>query len=142
MPSSGLFNEKSVSIILKKNTFIGLIISLFFIFLGDDFLSFIYDGKYDDYFSLIHWVCTLGVIKLLEIIPSSIISGIFKRKILKRYVFFNLGMTLIMIPLSIVLMSTFNLLGAIISLLMIHTFKAFYGYFLLLKKYMSKVDDF
>ena len=142
MPSSGLFNEKSVSIILKKNTFIGLIISLFFIFLGDDFLSFIYNGKYDDYFGLIHWVCTLGVIKLLEIIPSSIISGIFKRKILKRYVFFNLGMTLIMIPLSIVLMSTFNLLGAIISLLMIHTFKAFYGYFLLVKKYMSKVDDF
>ncbi len=142
MPFSGSFNGKTVSIILKKNILIGLIISVFFIFLGDNFLSFIYNGKYDDYLNLVHWVCILGIIKLLEIIPSSIISGIFKRKILKRYVLFNLGMTLIIIPLSIVLMSTFNLLGAIISLLMIHAFKAFYGFFLLLRKYMSKVESF
>ena len=142
MPSSGSFNGKTVSIILKKNILIGLIISLFFIFLGDNFLSFIYNGKYDDYLNLILWVCILGAIKLLEIIPSSIISGIFKRKVLKRYVLFNVGMTLIMIPISIVLMSIFNLLGAIISLLIIHIFKAFYGFFLLLNKYKAKVEGF
>jgi len=49
MPFSGSFNGKTVSIILKKNILIGLIISVFFIFLGDNFLSFIYNGKYDDY---------------------------------------------------------------------------------------------
>ena len=138
MPSSGSFNGKEVFIIFKKNIFIGAIISIFFIFFGDFSLSFIYDSKYDDYLNLINWVCLLGLIKLLEIIPTSIISGVFNENALKKYVFYNFGITLIIVPLSIILMNTFNLLGAIISLIIIHSFKMFYGTFLLIKKYMSK----
>ena len=138
MPSSGSFDRRAVLIIFKKNIFIGSIISIFFIVFGDFSLSFIYDGKYDEFLNLINWVCLLGLIKLLEIIPTSIISGIFNEDALKKYVLFNVGITLIIIPLSITLMNTFNLLGAIISLIMIHAFKMFYGTFLLAKKYVAK----
>lgn len=136
MPSSGNLDKKGIILIIIKNIVIGLLISIFFFIIGDYILSIVYDEKYNDYLYLLPYMFVLGFIKMMDIIPSSVIGGISNKKNLKDYVIFNLVLTVLFIPYSIIFVKTYGLIGAVVSLITLYIIKTIFGFTILYKKFL------
>ena len=78
----------------------------------------------------------LGFIKMMDIIPSSVIGGISNKKNLKDYVIFNLVLTVLFIPYSIIFVKTYGLIGAVVSLITLYIIKTIFGFTILYKKFL------
>ena len=128
MPASGELDYHSILSIIGKTFLIGVFLSLFFIVYGRDLLSILYNQKYDTYLDLIPYVAIIGLIKIIDVVPSSIISGAFNSKVLKRYLNINITLPVILIPLSIVLIRSIALKGAMVSLIVFYLLKVVFGY--------------
>ncbi len=128
MPASGELDYHSILSIIGKTFLIGVFLSLFFIVYGRDLLSILYNQKYDTYLDLIPYVAIIGLIKIIDVVPSSIISGAFNSKVLKRYLNINITLPVILIPLSIVLIRSIALKGAMVSLIVFYLLKVIFGY--------------
>ena len=135
MPSSGDIDKKGLLVIIIKNLIISILISIFFVSVGKSLLSMVYAQKYDEYLYLIPYICALGCVKMIDIIPSSIVGGISKKSTLKNYVLFNIALTLVFIPSSIYLISNFGLKGAAINLIILYTIRILFGFSILYTKY-------
>jgi O-antigen/teichoic acid export membrane protein len=142
MPSSGEINKKALLVIIFKNLIIGSMISLFFIIFGKSLLSLIYAEKYDEYLHLVPYICMLGCVKMMDVIPSSIVSGISKKKTLKQYVFFNMIITLLFIPGSIFSIKYLALKGAACALITLYTLRSFFGFGILYNKYKLEKEGY
>jgi len=142
MPSSGEINKKALLVIIFKNLMIGSMISLFFIIFGKSLLSLIYAEKYDEYLHLVPYICMLGCVKMMDVIPSSIVSGISKKKTLKQYVFFNMILTLLFIPGSIFSIKYLALKGAACALITLYTLRSFFGFGILYNKYKLEKEGY
>jgi len=140
MPSSGDLDKRALIFIIIKNLIIGLLISLFFVVFGKSLLSFVYAQKYDEYLNLIPFISIIGCTKMMDIIPSSIIGGISSRSTLKRYVLFNISLTTLFIPVSILSIHNFGLMGAVLSIIILYTLRSLFGFVLLYKKFELKQD--
>ena len=140
MPSSGDLGKNDLKIIIVKNLIICTSISLFFIVFGKLLLSFLYAQKYDDYLYLIPYICIIGSVKMMDIIPSSIIGGISSKNTLKQYVLFNIVLTSLFIPSSILSIQNFGLHGAVFSLIILFKLKSLFGFFLLYRKFVLEQD--
>ena len=135
MPSSGDLDKKGLLVIISKNLIICILISIFFIAVGKSFLSIVYAQKYDEYLHLIPYICALGCVKMIDIIPSSIVGGISKKSTLKKYVLFNIALTLVFIPSSIFLIINLGLKGAAINLIILYTIRILFGFSILYEKF-------
>ena len=142
MPSSGEINKKALLVIIFKNLIIGSMISLFFIIFGKSLLSLIYAEKYDEYLHLVPYICMLGSVKMMDIIPLSIVSGISKKRTLKQYVFFNMILTLLFIPGSIFSIKYLGLRGAACALITLYTLRSFFGFGILYNKYKLEKEGY
>ena len=135
MPSSGDLDRQGLIVIIIKNLIIGVLISLFFVVFGKLLLSFVYAQKYDEYLYLIPYICIIGCTKMMDIIPSSIIGGISSKNTLKRYLLFNIILTALFIPVSILSIHSFGLKGAAFSIIILYTLKSLFGFVLLYRKF-------
>ena len=140
MPSSGDLGKNDLIVIIVKNLIICASISLFFVVFGKLLLSFVYAQKYDEYLYLIPYICIIGSIKMMDIIPSSIIGGISSKNTLKQYVLFNIVLTSLFIPSSILSIHNFGLHGAVFSLIILFKVKSLFGFFLLYRKFVLEQD--
>jgi len=135
MPSSKEIDRPGLIIIIMKNLIIGSGISLFFLVFGDYILSLIYLKKYDEYLNLIPLICLIGQVKMMDSIPSSIVSGISNKIILKGYVLYNSIFTIIFIPVSILLIHYYGLIGVPCALIILHFLRSIYGFRILYERY-------
>ena len=135
MPSSGDLDRQGLIVIIIKNLIIGVLISLFFVVFGKLLLSFVYAQKYDEYLYLIPYICIIGCTKMMDIIPSSIIGGISSKNTLKLYLLFNIILTALFIPTSILSIHSFELKGAAFSIIILYTLKSLFGFVLLYRKF-------
>ena len=135
MPSARILDKRGLIVITSKNFLIGLIISASFILVGEPLLSALYLGKFDSYLFLIRFICVLGWLKIMDIIPSSIIGGMSNTKVLKRYTFLNVGLSIISLPFSIYLIYNYELIGAVISLILLTLIRAVFGFGILLSTF-------
>ena len=136
MPSSGNLDKKGIRLIIIKNIFIGILISSFLFFIGDYMLSIVYNEKYNDYLYLLPYIFVLGCIKMMDVIPASVIGGVSNKKNLKNYVLFNILLTVLFIPFSIFFVKTYGLIGAVVSLITLYTIKSIFGFTILYKKFL------
>ena len=99
-------------------------------------LSIVYNEKYNDYLYLLPYIFVLGCIKMMDVIPASVIGGISNKKNLKNYVLFNIVLTVLFIPFSIFFVKTYGLIGAVVSLITLFTIKSIFGFTILYKKFL------
>ena len=141
MPSSGDIDKKGLQIIIIKNLVIGILISVFFIIFGNSLLSIVYDQKYDKYLYLLPYICILGCTKMMDIIPSSIVGGIFNKNTLKRYVIFNIILTTFFIPSAFFSIQNYGLKGAAIALIIFYTIRSLFGFNILYRRYELQEEN-
>ena len=135
MPSARSLDQKGIFVIILKNFIIGLILSILFLTLGEFLISTLYYGKFDSHSQLIPYICILGWLKIMDIIPSSTIGGMSNTKILKRYAFFNIALSGIFLPSSIYFIYNYELIGAVISLVFLTLVRLMVGFGFLLKAF-------
>ena len=137
MPSSGQIDKNTLKLIMIKNVLIGLFISFILINFGNLFLSYMYAKKYDNYLNLIPLICLLGTVKMMDIIPTSIISGASNKKALKQFLSFNIITTLILLISSFFSIKEYGLVGAIFCLIILYSLRSIFGFWILRKKFNS-----
>lgn len=137
MPAARTLNKKGLIVIILKNFAIGLVVSIAFILVGETLLSKLYIGKYDSYSFLISYICILGWLKIMDIIPSSIIGGMSDTKVLKSYAFLNIILTIIFLPFSIYLIHKYELIGAVIALIFLVLVRLTFGFFILINTFKN-----
>ena len=135
MPSARILDKKGLIVITLKNFLIGLIISVSFVSIGEPLLSALYQGKFDSYLFLIRFICVLGWLKIMDIIPSSIIGGMSNIVVLKRYTLLNVGLSIIFLPSSIYFIYNYELIGAVMSLILLTLVRALFGFGILFKTF-------
>ena len=137
MPSSGQIDKSTLQVIMIKNVLIGVFISFMLIKFGNILLSYIYAKKYDDYLNLIPIICLLGIVKMMDIIPTSIISGTSNKKALKKFLSFNIIITLFLLICSFFSINQYGLAGAIFCLVILYSLRSVFGFWILRKKFNS-----
>ena len=135
MPKSGELKNKSIRLISYKLLFIGIILSILFLLLGKAFLSTIYNTKYDEYLFLVPYACIIGFIKLIDVLPTSIINGKLHKKILKDYFVINIILAISLIIISLKLIGIYGIIGAFYGSIIVYIIKAICGYLILGKYY-------
>ena len=142
MPSSGDLDKIGLLVIIIKNLIIGILISAFFIIFGKYLLSTVYAQKYDEYLDLLPYICILGCAKMMDIIPSSVVSGISNKSTLKQYVSFNILLTILFIPSSIYSIHYYGLKGAAIALIILFMNKSFFGFGILYRRFKPEKEGY
>ena len=82
-------------------------------------------------------ICLLGTVKMMDIIPTSIISGASNKKALKQFLSFNIVITLSLLISSFFSIKQYGLVGAIFNLLTLYTLRSIFGFWILRKKFNS-----
>ncbi len=90
-------------------------LTLGYLLLGDDVVSFLYAGRYDEGAYLILPFALSGIAKLFYSVPSSVIGGRLPRSALKQFLWFNLGAVVVNIVLDIIMIKAMGLMGAAIA---------------------------
>jgi len=91
------------------------VLTLGYLLFGDDVVSFLYVGQYDEGAYLILPFALSGVAKLFYSVPSSVIGGRLPRQALKQFLWFNLGAVVLNIVLDIIMIKAMGLMGAAIA---------------------------
>jgi O-antigen/teichoic acid export membrane protein len=91
------------------------VLTVGYLLLGDDVVSFLYAGRYDEGTYLILPFALSGIAKLFYSVPSSVIGGRLPRPALKQFLWFNLGAVVVNIVLDIIMIKAMGLMGAAIA---------------------------
>ena len=91
------------------------VLTVGYLLLGDDVVSFLYAGHYDEGAYLILPFALSGIAKLFYSVPSSVIGGRLPRRALKQFLWFNLGAVVVNIALDIIMIKAMGLMGAAIA---------------------------
>jgi len=91
------------------------VLTLGYLLLGDDVVSFLYRGNYDEGAYLILPFALSGIAKLFYSVPSSVIGGRLPRAALKQFLWFNLAAVVVNIVLDIIMIKAMGLMGAAIA---------------------------
>ena len=91
------------------------VLTVGYLLLGDDVVSFLYAGRYDEGAYLILPFALSGIAKLFYSVPSSVIGGRLPRPALKQFLWFNLGAVVVNIVLDIIMIKAMGLMGAAIA---------------------------
>jgi O-antigen/teichoic acid export membrane protein len=90
-------------------------VTVAYLILGDDVVSFLYEGRYDEGAFLILPFALSGIAKLFYSVPSSVIGGRLPRPALKQFLWFNLAAVVVNIVLDIIMIRAMGLMGAAIA---------------------------
>ena len=91
------------------------VVTVGYLLLGDDVVSFLYEGRYDEGAYLILPFALSGIAKLFYSVPSSVIGGRLPRPALKQFLWFNLAAVVVNIVLDIIMIKAMGLMGAAIA---------------------------
>ena len=78
---------------------------------------------------------------MMDIIPSSIVGGIFNKNTLKRYVIFNIILTTFFIPSAFFSIQNYGLKGAAIALIIFYTIRSLFGFNILYRRYELQEEN-
>ena len=92
---------------------LAITITLLYVIFGKWFLDLIFSGKYNSAFFVMKYFLIIGFIKLLYVIPSSIIGGQLPKKFLKLFFIAGLACLLLNVIGVYVYIPKFGLLGAV-----------------------------
>ncbi|MFQ5641820.1 MAG: lipopolysaccharide biosynthesis protein [bacterium] len=106
----------------------GLVLSILYVLFGDVMVAFLYRGKYDDSTFLIPFFCVLGIVRLLHVIPYSIIGSLLERKRLQQMFYVNILIILLSVVLSFFMIKHYGLIGAVLSSIAIWSMKTAAGF--------------
>jgi O-antigen/teichoic acid export membrane protein len=91
------------------------VLTVGYLLLGDDVVSFLYAGNYDEGAYLILPFALSGIAKLFYSVPSSVIGGRLPRPALKQFLWFNLAAVVVNIVLDVIMIKAMGLMGAAIA---------------------------
>jgi len=91
------------------------VVTVVYLILGDDIVSFLYEGRYDEGAYLILPFALSGIAKLFYSVPSSVIGGRLPRPALKQFLWFNLAAVVVNIVLDVIMIRAMGLMGAAIA---------------------------
>ena len=86
--------------------------SIFYMLFGDKILSILFDGKYDEGKFLIPYFVIIGVIRLFNQVPSSIISGRLRQNYLKIFLYLTIATLILNLILNYYFIGLWKLKGA------------------------------
>ena len=115
IPQSNKVAELNLRGIISKVIAVGIMITGFYLIFGKVITHFVYSGKYDDSSYLIPFFCLIGFLRLLYVVPSSIISGRLDYRALKAFVSYNSILIVLNIILAFWFISIWRITGAIAS---------------------------
>ncbi len=134
MPISSKLDYSTSLFIIIFNVIISIFLFILLHNYGASLLSFLYDEKYDMFLFLLPYAIIIGFIKMMEVVPSNIIGGIYENNMLKKYLLINIITPLILFPLSIYLIKIAGLVGAMNSLIIFYLIKVISGYYMFFKE--------
>jgi O-antigen/teichoic acid export membrane protein len=112
---------------------LSVLITIFYLFFGGIILNFLFNGKYNQGIHLIPWFCAVGVMRILYIVPSSIIGGRLTSKELNKLHNGNIVIMVFNIIWVGYLTYHFKATGAIIATLIVCCARVVTGYYILIK---------
>lgn len=135
IPHSNIVDNLNIKKIMIQVSGFGLLICGFYIIFGKLITHFVYSGKYDDGYYLIPFFCLIGFLRLLYVVPSSIIAGRLEPKALKMTVFYNTIFMVLNIIIAFIFITIWQLKGAIISTSIIWLLRTSAAFVILFKFY-------
>jgi O-antigen/teichoic acid export membrane protein len=135
IPYSNKVENLNIKKMMIQVSGIGLLISGFYIIFGKLITHFVYSGKYDDGYYLILFFSLIGFLRLLYVVPSSIITGRLESKALKLTVFYNTIFMVLNIIIAFIFITIWQLKGAIISTSIIWLLRTSAAFAILFKFY-------
>ncbi len=115
------------------------VVTVAYLLLGNDIVSFLYEGRYDEGACLILPFALSGVAKLFYSVPSSVIGGRLPRPALKQFLWFNLGAVAMNVVLDIIMIRAMGLMGAAIASAIAWSLRLAGGY-IILARHRSLLD--
>ena len=119
-----------------------LILSAFYLLAGDTLVELVFKGKYSNSSSLIPFFCVLGTIRLLHVIPYSVIGGLLKQHRLKQMFHINILTIFLAILLSFFLINNYGLVGAVTAGIAVWAFKTLAGFGIMFKDTWDSKENF
>ncbi len=107
------------------------VVTVGYLLLGDDVVSFLYEGRYDEGAYLILPFALSGVAKLFYSVPSSVIGGRLPRPALRQFLWFNLAAVVVNVVLDIIMIRAMGLMGAAIATAIAWSLRLAGGYIIL-----------
>jgi O-antigen/teichoic acid export membrane protein len=107
---------------------IGFVLSALYVLFGDFLVAMLYQGKYDNSTFLIPFFCVLGIVRLLHVIPYSIIGSLLAQKRLQQMLYINALTILLCLVLSFLMIKHYGLIGAVVSNIIIWIIKTASGF--------------
>lgn len=128
LPNLRKRKEIRLASILSKVAGVGLGVSLFYLVAGKPLVHILFKGKFDSVAYLIPMFCVLGMIRLVHVIPFSIIGGAMSQNRLKQMFYLNLIISGVCILLSFFFIKHFQLMGAVLAAIIIWGIKTLTGF--------------
>jgi hypothetical protein len=79
---------------------------------------------------------------MMDVIPSSVVSGISNNYTLKQYVSFNIVLTILFIPGSIYSIHYHGLKGAAINLIILYIIRSLFGFGILYRRFKLEKEGY
>ncbi len=109
------------------------VITLFYLSLGGAVMELLFQGKYSQGVLFIPWFCGVGVMRVLYIVPSSIIGGRLGSAALKQWYQSNLLLVILNVLVAVAMTSRFGAVGAVVSSLIVWSVRLAVGYGILFR---------
>jgi O-antigen/teichoic acid export membrane protein len=103
--------------LLGKLLLAGCVVAAFYILAGKPAVHFLFGGMYDDGAHLVPWFAAVSLIKILCVLPASIIGGLGSESILRKQCAVYIVAALIHIPMTYLFLARFGVTGALAAML-------------------------
>lgn len=94
---------------------LAVVVTAAYLLVGENVVSLLYAGGYDEGANLILPFALSGIAKLFYSVPSSVIGGRLPRPALKQFLWFNLAGVVLNIVLDVIMIRAMGLIGAAIA---------------------------
>ena len=112
-------------------TTVGLSLTIVYLTLGSYVVDLVYKGKYTHGVYLIPYFCVMKLMRILYVIPYSIISGRLQDKRLYQLFYSNMTTMLLSIMLALIFISIWGLVGAVLAATVAWFVRAMAGFVIL-----------
>ena len=128
MPRVNLVERLNLRRIHLAIAAVAVVVAGLYLLLGDDIISLLYAGRYDEGTHLILPFALSGIAKLFYSVPSSVIGGRLPRRALKHFMWLNLAGMGVNIVLDIAFIRAMGLTGAALATAIAWTLRLLGGY--------------
>ncbi|MCH8011194.1 MAG: oligosaccharide flippase family protein [Candidatus Marinimicrobia bacterium] len=135
MPHSIRLKKKQMIRVIIQISGIAVFISLFYFLFGQQLVEVLFKGKYNEGIGLIPLFAAVGFANILNVVPLSVIGGRLEQEVLKRFFYFSMCLAFLTLFLNAWFIYLWQLIGALIALLIIAVLRLVIGYTILFKYY-------